>query len=133
MQSELDRMPLPDAFVVMYSVIDKASFQRAEEYLARLHDQDVLRCRPAILVGNKVDLVRSRVVSPQGKSLAVSLFHVYLRLPSWLGGFTTLYGIDRPAKTTGCISSAPPDKNKHPLEIVVLASDGVKFTQICRK
>ncbi|XP_011143476.1 GTP-binding protein RAD [Harpegnathos saltator] len=70
-KSELDKMPLPDAFVVMYSVIDKASFQRAEEYLARLHDQDLLRGRPAILVGNKVDLVRSRVVSPQdGKCLA---------------------------------------------------------------
>ncbi|XP_011049720.1 PREDICTED: GTP-binding protein RAD [Acromyrmex echinatior] len=68
---ELEKMPLPDAFVVMYSVIDKASFQRAEEYLARLHDQDLLRGKPAILVGNKVDLVRSRVVSPQdGKCLA---------------------------------------------------------------
>ncbi|KAL6263242.1 uncharacterized protein LOC105421971 isoform X3 [Pogonomyrmex barbatus] len=70
-KTELEKMPLPDAFVVMYSVIDKASFQRAEEYLARLHDQDLLRGRPAILVGNKVDLVRSRVVSPQdGKCLA---------------------------------------------------------------
>lgn len=78
-QSELDKMPLPDAFVVMYSVIDKASFQRAEEYLARLHDQDLLRGRPAILVGNKVDLVRSRVVSPQGKRQAISLF---LRIPT---------------------------------------------------
>ncbi|XP_071635984.1 GTP-binding protein RAD-like isoform X2 [Temnothorax longispinosus] len=71
LKTELEKMPLPDAFVVMYSVIDKASFQRAEEYLARLHDQDLLRGRPAILVGNKVDLVRSRVVSPQdGKCLA---------------------------------------------------------------
>ncbi|XP_011173270.1 GTP-binding protein RAD isoform X1 [Solenopsis invicta] len=71
LKTELEKMPLPDAFVVMYSVIDKASFQRAEEYLARLHDQDLLRARPAILVGNKVDLVRSRVVSPQdGKCLA---------------------------------------------------------------
>lgn len=72
-------MPLPDAFVVMYSVIDKASFQRAEEYLARLHDQDLLRGRPAILVGNKVDLVRSRVVSPQGKRQAkhLSFLHIH--------------------------------------------------------
>ncbi|KAL0130936.1 hypothetical protein PUN28_002493 [Cardiocondyla obscurior] len=70
-KTEMEKMPLPDAYVVMYSVIDKASFQRAEEYLARLHDQDLLRGRPAILVGNKVDLVRSRVVSPQdGKCLA---------------------------------------------------------------
>ncbi|KOC60102.1 GTP-binding protein RAD, partial [Habropoda laboriosa] len=61
----------PDAFVIMYSVISKASFQRAEEYLERLHDQDLLRGKPAILVGNKVDLVRSRVVSSQdGKCLA---------------------------------------------------------------
>ncbi|XP_020285306.1 GTP-binding protein RAD [Pseudomyrmex gracilis] len=71
LKTEFEKMPLPDAFVVMYSVIDKASFQRAEEYLARLHDQDLLRGRPAILVGNKIDLVRSRVVSPQdGKCLA---------------------------------------------------------------
>ncbi|XP_076244771.1 rad, Gem/Kir family member 3 [Calliopsis andreniformis] len=61
----------PDAFVVMYSVIDKASFQRAEEILERLHNQDFLRGKPAILVGNKVDLVRSRVVSSQdGKCMA---------------------------------------------------------------
>ncbi|XP_011706959.1 PREDICTED: GTP-binding protein GEM-like [Wasmannia auropunctata] len=79
LKTELEKMPLPDAFVVMYSVIDKASFQRAEEYLARLHDQDLLRGRPAILVGNKVDLVRSRVVSPQGKRRNIFLFctHVF--------------------------------------------------------
>lgn len=60
-----------DAFVIMYSVIDKASFQRAEEYLERLHDQDFHRGKSTILVGNKVDLVRSRVVSSQdGKCMA---------------------------------------------------------------
>lgn len=64
-QTELENIH-PDAFVIMYSVIDKASFQRAEEYLERLHDQDFLRGKSAILVGNKVDLVRSRVVSSQG-------------------------------------------------------------------
>lgn len=86
-------MPLPDAFVVMYSVIDKASFQRAEEYLARLHDQDLLRGRPAILVGNKVDLVRSRVVSPQGKKQNIVLF--YTHIFSWLDGFMIFYKIER--------------------------------------
>ncbi|XP_043278949.1 GTP-binding protein RAD isoform X2 [Venturia canescens] len=71
LKAELEKIPHPDAFVIMYSVIDKASFQRAEEYLARLHDQDLLRGRPAILVGNKVDLVRSRSVSTQdGKCMA---------------------------------------------------------------
>ncbi|XP_076385886.1 rad, Gem/Kir family member 3 [Megachile rotundata] len=69
-KTELENLH-PDAFVIMYSVIDKASFQRAEEYLERLHDQDFLQGKPAILVGNKVDLVRSRVVSSQdGKCMA---------------------------------------------------------------
>jgi small GTP-binding protein len=70
-KEELDRANPPDAFVVMYSVIDKASFQRAETELARLQDWELVRSRPAILVGNKVDLVRSRAVSTQdGKCLA---------------------------------------------------------------
>lgn len=70
-KSELEKIAKPDAFIIMYSVIDKASFQRAQEHLARLHDQDLLRGRPAILVGNKVDLVRSKVVSPEdGKCVA---------------------------------------------------------------
>lgn len=62
-KTELEKIPPPDAFVVMYSVIDKASFQRAEQYLAHLREQDL--GKPVILVGNKVDLVRSRVVSYQ--------------------------------------------------------------------
>ncbi|XP_031785076.1 GTP-binding protein Di-Ras2 isoform X2 [Nasonia vitripennis] len=67
---ELDKIPQPHAYVVMYSVIDKASFQRAEDLLSRLHELDI-RGRPVILVGNKIDLVRSRVVSSQdGKCLA---------------------------------------------------------------
>lgn len=66
-QAELSKIAQPDAFVVMYSVIDKASFQKAEEYLALLHDLDLMRGKAAILVGNKVDLVRSRIVSSQGK------------------------------------------------------------------
>ncbi|GLH02041.1 Uncharacterized protein GBIM_08090 [Gryllus bimaculatus] len=72
-KAELDKMDPPDAFVVLYSVIDKASFQRAEGELTRLQDWGLLRTRPAILVGNKVDLVRSRSISSQvadGKCLA---------------------------------------------------------------
>lgn len=36
MQAEMNRNELPEAYVVMYSVIDKNSFQRAEDDLARL-------------------------------------------------------------------------------------------------
>jgi hypothetical protein len=47
-------------------VVDKASFQRAEDELSRLQEWDLLRTRPALLVGNKIDLARSRSVSTQG-------------------------------------------------------------------
>ena len=56
-----------DAFLVMYSVVDKASFTRAEYFLSLLHDLDLLKSRCCILIGNKIDLARSRAVSSQGK------------------------------------------------------------------
>ncbi|XP_018324105.1 uncharacterized protein LOC108736243 [Agrilus planipennis] len=68
---EIDRAHPPDAFVVVYSVVDKASFLKAEAEMTRLQDADLLRSRPAILVANKIDLARSRAVSTQdGKCLA---------------------------------------------------------------
>ncbi|XP_030371765.1 GTP-binding protein RAD isoform X2 [Scaptodrosophila lebanonensis] len=60
-----------DAFLVVYSCIDKESFTRAKQILSRLQDMDLLRHRPIILVANKIDLARSRSVSAQdGKCLA---------------------------------------------------------------
>ncbi|CAO1428938.1 unnamed protein product [Diamesa tonsa] len=60
-----------DAFLVMYSVVDKASFTRAEYFLSLLHDLDLLKSRCCILIGNKIDLARSRAVSSQdGKCMA---------------------------------------------------------------
>ncbi|KAG5673827.1 hypothetical protein PVAND_003841 [Polypedilum vanderplanki] len=60
-----------DAFLVVYSVIDKASFTRAEYFLSFLQDLDLLRSRCCILIGNKIDLARSRAISSQdGKCLA---------------------------------------------------------------
>jgi GTPase SAR1 family protein len=63
----MNRNELPDAFVMMYSVIDKTSFKTTEDELARLQNWDALRSRVLIVVGNKIDLVRSRAVSTQGK------------------------------------------------------------------
>lgn len=51
---------------MLFSVVDKASFLKAEAELTRLQDADLLRARPAILVANKIDLARSRAVSTQG-------------------------------------------------------------------
>lgn len=64
-QEELEQA---DAFLVVYSCIDKESFTRAKHILSRLQDMDLLRHRPTILVANKIDLARSRAVSAQGKS-----------------------------------------------------------------
>ncbi|KAL5288229.1 hypothetical protein ACFFRR_008838 [Megaselia abdita] len=59
------------AFLVVYSVIDKSSFTNAEKILSDLHEMELLRTRPVILVGNKIDLARSRAVSTQdGKCVA---------------------------------------------------------------
>ena len=63
----MNRNELPDAFVVMYSVIDKTSLKTTEDELARLQNWDAIRSRTLIIVGNKIDLVRSRAVSTQGK------------------------------------------------------------------
>ena len=79
---ELEKIPQPAAYMVMYSVIDKASFQRAEDQLSKLHELDI-RGRPIILIGNKIDLVRSRVVSSQGKHthsfqiLIIRIIHIF--------------------------------------------------------
>lgn len=59
--------PSSAALVVLYSVVDKASFQKAEQDLQRLQEQGLLRNRATIIVANKVDLARSRAVSTQGK------------------------------------------------------------------
>ncbi|XP_074028705.1 rad, Gem/Kir family member 3 [Leptinotarsa decemlineata] len=68
---DFDMSHPPDAFIVLYSVVDKASFLKAEVELTRLQDADLLRSRPAIVVANKIDLARSRAVSTQdGKCLA---------------------------------------------------------------
>lgn len=64
---EMNRNELPDAYIMMYSVIDKTSFKTTEDELARLQNWDALRSRSLILVGNKIDLVRSRAVSTQGE------------------------------------------------------------------
>jgi len=65
-KEEIDQYDPHDAFVVIFSVIDKLSYDWAEEELNRLLKMDLLRSRPAIVVANKIDLARSRTVSTQG-------------------------------------------------------------------
>lgn len=62
-----DEYPQADAFVLVYSCVDKASFTRVEQVLMTLQDLDLIRTRPVIIAANKIDLARSRAVSSQGK------------------------------------------------------------------
>jgi len=56
----------PQAYVVVYSVVDAESLAVAEDLLHFLWRSDVISTHAVILVGNKIDLVRSRCISSQG-------------------------------------------------------------------
>lgn len=69
----LSTYPSPHAYCVVYSTADRASFRQAEQSLQALWKTDSIRSKAVILVANKTDLVRSRVVSTQdGKLMATS-------------------------------------------------------------
>ncbi|CAD1472088.1 unnamed protein product, partial [Heterotrigona itama] len=57
----------PHAYCVVYSTTDRGSVRVAEEVLQTLWRSDYVSARAVILVGNKVDLVRSRSVSTEGE------------------------------------------------------------------
>ena len=55
LQTELNRAEPPDAFVLVYSVVDRSSFQKVEQELRRLQEWDLLRSKATVLVANKID------------------------------------------------------------------------------
>lgn len=57
-----------DAFLLLYSVTDRASFLRASELRITLRRFRPAHRTPIILVGNKCDLVRRREVSVSGEA-----------------------------------------------------------------
>ncbi|XP_066602853.1 uncharacterized protein Rgk2 isoform X2 [Prorops nasuta] len=63
----------PHACIVVYSIVSRASFQVAEEILNYLWREHHTQERSVIVVGNKSDLARSRIISAnEGKQLATS-------------------------------------------------------------
>lgn len=60
-------MKMGDAYIIVYSVTDKVSFEKASELRIQLRRARQTEDIPIILVGNKSDLVRSREVSVDGK------------------------------------------------------------------
>jgi len=59
--------PETHAFCVVYSQTDLNSFRKAEEELHRLYESEYVSSKAVILVANKTDLVRGRVVSTEGE------------------------------------------------------------------
>lgn len=60
-------MRMGDAYIIVYSVTDKSSFEKASELRIQLRRARQSENIPIILVGNKSDLVRSREVSVDGE------------------------------------------------------------------
>jgi len=72
---------LVEANLVVYSVTDRASFQYAQSCLQEL--RPAKRHNVVILVANKQDIVRNRVISEQGQcssySVAQNVLSIFLR------------------------------------------------------
>ncbi|XP_025160473.1 uncharacterized protein LOC105182561 isoform X2 [Harpegnathos saltator] len=63
----------PHACIVVYSIVSRTSFQMAEEILNYLWREHYTQERSVIVVANKSDLARSRIISAnEGKHLATS-------------------------------------------------------------
>ncbi|XP_048523678.1 uncharacterized protein LOC109534119 isoform X1 [Dendroctonus ponderosae] len=63
----------PHACIVVYSVTSRSTFQTAEEILNYLWKENCTRDKSVIVVGNKADLARARVITQnEGKCLAVA-------------------------------------------------------------
>ena len=57
----------PHGFIVVYAVDEEESLEQAERILNYLKTIGLVATNAVILVANKTDLVRSRVVSANGK------------------------------------------------------------------
>ncbi len=69
-------MRMGDAYIIVYSVTDKSSFEKASELRIQLRRARQSENIPIILVGNKSDLVRSREVSIDGK-ISPNFFSIF--------------------------------------------------------
>ncbi|XP_035216166.1 GTP-binding protein GEM-like, partial [Stegodyphus dumicola] len=62
-----------DAYIVAYSVTDRASFEKAVDILFSLRERGITNSKAVILVANKSDLARTREIAiEEGKSIACS-------------------------------------------------------------
>ena len=60
---------MADAYIVVYAVNDKHSFDAAVEAVKTIRSGNACRNVPVVMVANKGDMVRSRVVKSKGEYL----------------------------------------------------------------
>ena len=60
---------MPNGYMVVFAVDDSDSLVEAERTLIYLKSENILGNQAVILVANKTDLVRSRVISTNGKKM----------------------------------------------------------------
>ena len=65
---------MPNGYMIVFAVDDIDSLDEAEATLSYLKKEDILQHQAVILVANKTDLVRSRVISTGSEYLV----HLYL-------------------------------------------------------
>ena len=81
------------AYVVVYSVEDRKSFEAAIDRLYEIRDEENDRPSAVILVANKVDLVRSRLVLAQGScSTSLRFYYSFIYLFIYLFIFDPCFG-----------------------------------------
>ena len=73
-----------DAYIVVYSVTDKASFLTAIDLLKTIRSNEIHDNYPIILVGNKSDLVRKRSITREGEYY---FLYMSARYPGSLASF----------------------------------------------
>ncbi|GAB6029411.1 hypothetical protein CHUAL_005170 [Chamberlinius hualienensis] len=74
-----------DAYVIVYSITDRKSFESAKEIVKLIQNDESHRKKAAIIVGNKADLVRRRDVQTQeGKALATSSGCKFIETSDWI-------------------------------------------------
>ena len=73
----------PHAVIVAYSIIDRASYHEAEKILNYLWKMSYNETKGIILVANKIDLERSRVISHEGKYMSVFMALSYNFTPGY--------------------------------------------------
>ncbi|XP_036193607.1 GTP-binding protein GEM isoform X3 [Myotis myotis] len=97
-------MQVGDAYLIVYSITDRASFEKASELRIQLRRARQTEDIPIILVGNKSDLVRCREVSISGQRAGAKTIET-------LSGFSFKQKGERVRLCSTASSSRPPRRS----------------------